>query len=143
MIRTDSTERSEFKHVRIHQNGYCNGRISSFSALRTLEMSRYLTILLRTITNWKRKIVTLTRVRVGKPMTRGWKQLPPESNSKYQLSPLDYCFRNTKQYWCERFPTQALYIPSGSNRLSSCNQTLSSFGTHVLAKVVNVSNASG
>ena len=55
MIRTDPTERSEFKHVRIPQNGYCNGRISSFSALRTLERSGYLTILLRTITNWKKK----------------------------------------------------------------------------------------
>src|SRR5437867_1175833 len=51
--------------------------------------------------------------------------------------------RKIKQYWWEWFPTQALYIPSGSSRLSSCNQTLSSFGTHVLARLVNVSNASG
>src|SRR2546422_10232082 len=51
--------------------------------------------------------------------------------------------RKIKQYWWERFPTQALYIPRGSSRLSSCNQTLSSFGTHVSAKLVNVSNASG
>ena len=55
MIQSDSIERSEPRPVRVRQNAYWNKRTSFFSASLFLGMSRYLTIFLRTITNWKEK----------------------------------------------------------------------------------------
>jgi hypothetical protein len=55
MILSDSIERSESRPVRVRQNAYWNGRMSSFSASPLLGRSSYLTVLMRTITNWKKK----------------------------------------------------------------------------------------